>query len=73
MVFNMKETTPIINIGNLTKKFKSVIGIDDISFVVHDGETLAIIGESGAGKTTLIRTMLGNLKATKKISLSGCF
>ena len=64
MVFNMKETTPIINIGNLTKKFKSVIGIDDISFVVHDGETLAIIGESGAGKTTLIRTMLGNLKAT---------
>lgn len=64
MVFNMKETTPIINIENLTKKFKSVIGINDISFVVHDGETLAIIGESGAGKTTLIRTMLGNLKAT---------
>ncbi len=36
--------------------------VDNVSLVVHRGETLALVGESGSGKTTLLRTIAG-LKA----------
>ncbi len=35
-----------------------VHAVDDVSFVLHEGETLGIVGESGCGKTTLIRTLV---------------
>ena len=38
--------------------------IDDISFNVHRGETLVIMGGSGCGKSTLLRHMIGSMKPT---------
>jgi oligopeptide/dipeptide ABC transporter ATP-binding protein len=35
-----------------------VHAVDDVSFTVHEGETLGLVGESGCGKTTLGRTLL---------------
>jgi oligopeptide/dipeptide ABC transporter ATP-binding protein len=35
-----------------------VHAVDDVSFTLNDGETLGIVGESGCGKTTLIRTLV---------------
>jgi oligopeptide/dipeptide ABC transporter ATP-binding protein len=35
-----------------------VHAVDDVSFALHEGETLGIVGESGCGKTTLIRTLV---------------
>jgi oligopeptide/dipeptide ABC transporter ATP-binding protein len=35
-----------------------VHAVDDVSFTLHEGETLGIVGESGCGKTTLIRTLV---------------
>jgi len=41
-----------------------VHAVDDVSFTLHEGETLGIVGESGCGKTTLIRTLVRLVPAT---------
>lgn len=41
-----------------------VKAVDDVSFEVYQGETLGLVGESGCGKTTLGRTLLGLVKPT---------
>ncbi len=41
-----------------------VHAVDDVSFVLNKGETLGIVGESGCGKTTLIRTLVRLVDAT---------
>lgn len=40
------------------KKAKYVHAVEDVSFKIHKGETLGLVGESGCGKTTLGRTVL---------------
>ncbi|HMN12889.1 MAG TPA: ABC transporter ATP-binding protein [Bellilinea sp.] len=42
-----------------------VRAVDDVSFDLHEGETIAVVGESGCGKTSLMKTILGLNKATK--------
>jgi oligopeptide/dipeptide ABC transporter ATP-binding protein len=41
-----------------------VHAVDDVSFALHEGETLGIVGESGCGKTTLIRAIVRLIAAT---------
>ncbi|MBO8436944.1 MAG: ABC transporter ATP-binding protein [Spirochaetes bacterium] len=48
----------LLSVSNLTKRFGSLLALDDISFTLCKGETLGIAGESGSGKTTLGRTLL---------------
>jgi len=62
-VNNLKTWFPVK--GGLFGRTKShVKAVDDVSFVVHKGETLGLVGESGCGKTTLGRTILNLQKAT---------
>jgi oligopeptide/dipeptide ABC transporter ATP-binding protein len=41
-----------------------VHAVDDVSFSIADGETLGVVGESGCGKTTLIRTLVRLIEPT---------
>ena len=41
-----------------------VHAVDDVSFSIREGETLGVVGESGCGKTTLIRTLVRLLNST---------
>ena len=38
---------------------KKVKAVDDVSFKIYEGETFGVVGESGCGKTTVGRTLLG--------------
>ena len=48
---------------NVGKK-RTLKAVDDVSFVIHKGETLGIVGESGCGKTTCGKTCIGMLPKT---------
>ncbi len=41
-----------------------VHAVDDVSFTIAEGETLGVVGESGCGKTTLIRTLVRLINST---------
>ncbi len=51
-----------IQVHQLTKKYKDVLAVDNISFSVNTGEIFGFLGPNGAGKTTTIRTLLGFLR-----------
>lgn len=64
-----KPKKVLIKIENLKKWFPAsgrgqVKAVDDISFEIYTGEVLGLVGESGCGKTTLSRMILGLEKAT---------
>jgi peptide/nickel transport system ATP-binding protein len=56
-VNNLKTYFPIKS-GLFGRTTAHVKAVDDVSFTVHKGETLGLVGESGCGKTTLGRTIL---------------
>src|SRR5687768_4611926 len=43
----------------------SVKAVDGVTFDVHEGETIAVVGESGCGKSSLMKTILGLHKPTR--------
>ncbi|MGL5978625.1 MAG: ATP-binding cassette domain-containing protein [Erysipelotrichaceae bacterium] len=55
----------IIEINGLRKYYGKQKGVEDVSFVVEEGEIFGFIGPNGAGKSTTIRSMLGLIKPQK--------
>lgn len=51
----------IIEVKNLTKKYKELKAVDDLSFEVHEGEILGLLGPNGSGKSTTINCLLSLL------------
>lgn len=62
---------PMINVTNLTKKFGDFAAVDALSFDVAPGEAVALWGENGAGKTTVIRCLLGLYSAQGELNVNG--
>ena len=71
----MPDKQVIMDVRHLTKWFPikrglalktvgNVKAVDDVSFQVYEGETLGLVGESGCGKTTLVRSMLRLIEPT---------
>jgi len=54
----------MIDVKNLTKKFKDFIAVDNISFSVKEGEIFAFLGPNGAGKSTTIKMLTTLLRPT---------
>lgn len=55
----------ILEVRNVTKLYPGVVALDNVSFDVEEGEILALIGENGAGKSTVIKTISGAIQPEK--------
>ena len=52
-------TAPIVELEGVTKRFGGVTAVDDVSLTLHAGRTLGVVGESGCGKSTTARLIVG--------------
>src|SRR4029077_1480895 len=59
----------MLEITHLAKTYgtdeKATVALQDVSFVVEDGEFVCVVGPSGCGKTTLLKCVAGLLKPTR--------
>ncbi|MFD1364089.1 ATP-binding cassette domain-containing protein [Actinoplanes sichuanensis] len=53
--------TPVLQAKGLTKRYGRVVAIDGSDLELHAGEILAVIGDNGAGKSSLIKALSGAL------------
>ena len=60
-----------VTIDNLTKKFGEVVGVENLTLHIDDGEFVAFLGPSGCGKTTTLLTLAGIYKPTEGRLLFG--
>jgi oligopeptide/dipeptide ABC transporter ATP-binding protein len=58
VVENLKKHFPVTRGIVFKKQIAAVKAVDGVSFVVHEGETLGVVGESGCGKSTMARCLL---------------
>lgn len=64
--------TTLLDINNLKKQFGGLTAVNDVSFSVAEGETVALLGPNGSGKTTVLNMISGALAPTSgAVTLAG--
>jgi len=58
------NSTPAVELKHITKRFAKVLANDDVSITINKGEVVALLGENGAGKSTIMKILYGLYHAT---------
>src|SRR5687767_13275039 len=53
------HATPLLEVRGVSKSFGAVAAVRDVSFPLHGGEAHALVGENGAGKSTIVKMLAG--------------
>ncbi|MER9596412.1 ATP-binding cassette domain-containing protein [Mesorhizobium sp. M0244] len=51
---------PVLEVRNVSKNFGAIQALTDVSFQVERGEVVGLMGDNGAGKSTIVKTVAGN-------------
>lgn len=67
-----RHTSPVLEVRDLVKFYGAVRALDSATFACHAGEVLALVGENGAGKSTVSKILAGAVRQTSgSITLNG--
>lgn len=61
----LEEQEPLVAVQNLNVRFETQSVLRDINLKIPAGQTLVLLGESGCGKTVLMKTIIGLIKPTR--------
>ena len=56
---NQKGLVPVVEIDHVSKRFAKVLANDDVTITLNKGEVVALLGENGAGKSTIMNILYG--------------
>ena len=63
--------TSLVTARGVTKRFRNVVAVDNVSFTIEQGRILGLFGPNGAGKTTLLKAVLGLTDCDGELSVLG--
>ena len=63
MSAELHSTAPILALQGISKQFPGVRALDDVSFAIWPGEVHMLLGENGAGKSSLMKVLCGAYRA----------
>lgn len=61
----------LLTVTGLTKRYRDVRALDDVSFELEGGQVLALLGANGAGKSTLIKCLVGLVRFEGDVMIEG--
>ncbi len=61
----------MLEIMNLTKKYGKTLAVDQVSFMVPDGEIGILLGPNGAGKSSIIKSIAGLVRYDGQVKIQG--
>ncbi|MGW1341071.1 ATP-binding cassette domain-containing protein [Kribbella sp. NPDC002412] len=68
----MPDATPLLRVRAVSKSFGAVAAVREVSFDLYGGEARALVGENGAGKSTIVKMLAGvHRPDTGSIELNG--
>jgi len=67
----MTTRTPVLEFRNVTAGYAGSVILQDISFAIHEGETVGLVGRNGAGKTTTLMAVYGIPEVRGEILVAG--